>query len=417
MTTEKKQVGNVWLGILILVCCNPVQASGYAVFTHGAGALGEGLANTAHGSTPAVIFYNPALISRLEGTQVENGVTFIAPLHDFHSALGSPSAGTEHEVFFPGTFYLTHQHSEKISLGVGLFSPFGLGTEWPADWEGRYITTRSELLTVNLNPVISFELTPSTAFAVGLDFLLAEASLENKLNLSTLAQPDGNQKFSGHGFGLGFNLGFYSEWTPTVAFGASYRSEVGMDIDGDAEFELPDASLASIFPNTGASTDITFPQQLHVALAYSGIDRTTLEVGLRWEDWSSFNELRIELEQPVAGMSTSISPRDWHDTLTLTTGGRYRLNDRVALLAGFVWGEDPIPDETFDPTITDSNHYALTFGTEIGIHKHRLSLAYSFQKWADRTKNNEIGSVSGARANGKYESSSHFLALGFTYVF
>ena len=99
-----------------------------------------------------------------------------------------------------------------------------------------------------------------------------------------------------------------------------------------------------MFPNTDGQTEITFPHQVHAAVAYSGIDRLTLEVGVRWEGWSSFDELRIELEQPVNGVTTSVSPRDWHDTLTLTTGGRYQLSDQIALLAGFVWGEDPIPD-------------------------------------------------------------------------
>ena len=41
----------------------------------------------------------------------------------------------------------------------------------------------------------------------------------------------------------------------------------------------------------------------------------------------------------------------------------------------------------------------------------------------DRVKNNDVGAafsggaVPDARANGEYESSSHFLALSFTYVF
>ena len=113
-------------------------------------------------------------------------------------------------------------------------APFGLSTEWGAGWEGRYITTRSELRTLNFNPVASFQLTPSTSFAAGPDFLLVDATLENKLNFSALGLPDGNQKFSGNGFGVGSNLGLSSELTQTIAFGVSYRSEIEVDINGDA---------------------------------------------------------------------------------------------------------------------------------------------------------------------------------------
>ena len=30
---------------------------------------------------------------------------------------------------------------DKISVGFGVFNPFGLGNQWPDDWEGRYIAT------------------------------------------------------------------------------------------------------------------------------------------------------------------------------------------------------------------------------------------------------------------------------------
>ena len=193
--------------MLVFVVPGQLQGAGFAVFTQGAGALREGLATTAHGSSPEVIFYNPAIINRLDGTQIENGVTFITPMHDFHSNRVNTTADTKGEVFFLPTLYLTHKHNEKLSLGVGIFSPFGLSTEWGAGWEGRYITTRSELRTLNFNPVASFQLTPSTSFAAGPDFLLVDATLENKLKFSALGLPDGNQKFSGNGFGVGFNLG------------------------------------------------------------------------------------------------------------------------------------------------------------------------------------------------------------------
>ncbi len=117
--------------MLVFVVPGQLQGAGFAVFTQGAGALGEGLATAAHGGNPKVIFYNPALINRINGTQIENGVTFIAPMHAFHSNRVNTTAETEGEVF-PPTLYLTHKHNEKVSLGVGIFSPlrteYGVGS-------------------------------------------------------------------------------------------------------------------------------------------------------------------------------------------------------------------------------------------------------------------------------------------------
>jgi long-chain fatty acid transport protein len=54
-----------------------------------------------------------------------------------------------------------------VALGLGFFTPFGLGTDWPASWAGRYITTYSRLKTYNLNPVISLKLTKNFSIAGG----------------------------------------------------------------------------------------------------------------------------------------------------------------------------------------------------------------------------------------------------------
>lgn len=399
------------------------DASGFAVFVQGASALGEGLASTAHGNNPQVIFFNPALINRLPGTQFESGVTFVNPHHDFHSDATGQSDKTDSVLFFPATVYVTHQYSDKLSFGFGVFTPFGLGTKWDDDWEGRYIVTEAEMQSLNFNPVASYRLTPSVSLAAGVSALYVDASLENRLNLSTLGFSDGKQKFSGDGIDYGFNLGLYWALSDTRSFGATYRSGIDVHLEGDVKFNLPSASLAPTFPNASAETRIHFPAQLHVAFAYSGIERFVFEAGVRWENWSSYDELRFETGRDINGSNVTTRPTDWHDTLTLTMGGRYALNDNLRLLAGFVRGQDPIPGKTFEPAVTDSPHYALTVGSEYSLGRHQLGVAYAFQKWFDRNKANEIGaqfsggSVADARANGEYQSHSHFLAISFTYVF
>lgn len=403
--------------------CQQAQASGFAIFTHGATALGEGLATIAHGDNPNVLFFNPALMNQLKGTQLENGVTLIRPTREFTSGSTGATAKARSKVFFPGSFYLTHQYSDKLSAGIGVFNPFGLGSEWRADWDGRYIATKSEMTSFNINPAVSYRVSPGFSLAVGIDFLLVDASLQNRLNFSALGLADGNQRFDGDGTGFGFNLGLYKELNEDVSLGVSYRSEIDVDIKGDASFVLPSPALRSAFPNTSGRTDITFPQQLYAAIAYKGFDRLTLEAGIRWEGWSSYDQLAFTVDTAVNGATSIVSPKNWNDTLALTLGGRYRLKDGVYLLAGYTGGEDPIPNDTYDPVVTDSSFHAVTFGTELDYGRYKWAFAYSLQQWNDRNKANEVGgefsvgTVSDARANGEYEARSHFIAISFVYKF
>jgi long-chain fatty acid transport protein len=374
----------------------------------------------------AAVILNPYLPlwgAELDGTQVENGVTFVVPYHDFSSDSTGTSDKSDRVMFFPATFYLTHKYNQKLSAGLGIYTPFGLGTRWEEDWEGRYIVTEAELQSLNFNPAIAYQVTPTLSLAAGLDVLYIDAMLENKINFYALGFADGNQRVTGNGIGYGYNLGIYSPLTNDLAFGLTYRSGIDVDIEGNVKFKRPSPTLDASFPNSAIEVSIDFPQQVHAAFAYSGFEKMVIEAGVRWEDWSSYDELRFETAELVNGGTTSTRPTNWRDTYTLTLGGRYELNDKTRLLAGFVRGQDPIPNNTFEQSVLDSPHYALTFGSEHSLGKHNLAFAYAYQKWFDRSKRNNVGSqfsggsVPDARANGEYQSFKHFFAVSFTYVF
>lgn len=398
--------------------------SGFAIYTQGASALGQADAVIAHTDNPSSVFFNPALINKLEGTQVEGGTTMAFPSSEFKSDLTGNTFETEDDVFYPSTLFITHKFNEKISAGIGVFNSFGLGTDWGDDWEGRYIATDSEMQTYNINPVVSYQITPDIAFAVGVNFLQLDTTLKKKINLSGFGLPDAGQKFDGNGDGVGYNFGIVYDISEDISFGASYRSEIKVDINGDATFNLPDSSLGILFPNTRGNANLDLPQQAHVGICYKGFDPLTLETGLRWEGWSSFNELKINLDQSVAGSDTSVTQKDWEDTYSANIGAKYKLNDTFALLAGYLYSGNPVPDKTFDPIVPDANIHLLTIGTSIKYKKINIDLAYGYQRLEGRSKNNSLddspsdGLVNAATsANGEYDTDVHLIGISLTYRF
>src|ERR1039457_2613394 len=95
-------------------------ASGFGIFTQGAEALGRANAVVASGDGPSVLFFNPALMNRLPGTQMEVGTTLIFPQREFRDRNGTTSS-TRDEVFYPSTVYLTHAFNNTLSAGLGVF--------------------------------------------------------------------------------------------------------------------------------------------------------------------------------------------------------------------------------------------------------------------------------------------------------
>ncbi len=407
----------VTVSLLFIVLCPASIAfgSGFALFTQGASALGQGNAVVAHADDASAVFYNPALINGLTGTQVEVGTTIMSPSRTFTSYQNGATTEADNRLFFPSTLYITHAVTDNLSAGLGVFSPFGLGTKWGETWEGRYLSTNSELQTFTINPVVSYRVFPMLTLAAGVDILLLDSTLEKKKSLAIVGLPDAGQKFKGDGNGVGYNVGLLLDLPEGFSFGASYRSEVKVKVDGNATFTIPAGSppsVVALLQNSQGKADLTLPQQVLAGIAYKGLAPLTLEVGMRWEGWSSFDQLKIDL----ANGRSDVTPRNWKDVFSFNVGARYQLNSAVALLAGYLHGDSPVPDATFDPSIPDSVTDVYSLGSEVTCRKFKFALSYAYQVMHERSKVNSLGALAGA-ANGVYGSDIHMVGLSAGYAF
>lgn len=399
-----------WIALLLIFCPNNAHASGFGIFTQDAAALGKGNAQIAHADNPSAIFFNPGLLTGLEGTHIRVGTTLLFPERRFTSDLDGSRYKTRSQTFFPSTFYFSHKTDQGVALGLGFFSPFGLGTDWGRTWEGRYLATRSEMQTYNINPSIAFQATDRLSIGGGFNLLFLNTTLERNIPFAPL--PDGRQKFDGDGDGVGFNIGVLIDLPGDFSLGASYRSEISVDVDGDLTFRVPDPALDPFFPDTRASTSFDLPQIVHAAISYTGFKRTILEAGLRWEGWSSFKSL--ELRSPLLDIEEE---KNWKDTWAFNIGVEYQPSDMWILRAGYLYGQTPVPDKTFEPAIPDADAHLFTLGAGIRRGKFSFDLAYGYQLMEKRNKDNRVGEEFGLPANGRYESEIHMVGVSMGYKF
>lgn len=96
----------------------------------------------------------------------------------------------------------------------------------------------------------------------------------------------------------------------------------------------------------------------------------TFEVALRWEGWYFYEGLKIELDQPVAGSTTSITEKDWKGTYSANIGAKYQLTESVALLAGYLYGG----------TLYQIRHLNLLYQMPIHIFLPRTQKAPPFRQ-------------------------------------
>jgi long-chain fatty acid transport protein len=411
-----------FLAVLIFCLLVPsiALATGFAIYTQGATPLSEAVASTAHADDPSAVFFNPALISKLPGTQIQLGTTLIIPDREFVNLSGHKTKAKS-EAFFPSTLYVSHAVTDRFSVGFGIYNPFGLGTTWADNWEGRYIATKSKMTTFAFTPVAAVKVAPWITVAGGFTYLTLDATFERRVNFGPFGFSDGNQKLHGTGSGFGFNAGLLIEPTKDISLGITYLSKIHVDVEGDVNFALPNPALAALFPDTAARTSLDLPARAFAGIHFKQLYPFTFEIGTRWEGWSSFKELNVQLGQPIAGSTTSITPRDWHDTWTGLLGVRYQLNDSAALIGGYQYSGNAVPDHTFEPAIPDANSHYFSLGADIRMKSWKVGLGYGLQLLQKRTKNNSIGDPvtqdPALTANGTYRSTLHLIALSATYRF
>ncbi len=209
-----------------------------------------------------------------------------------------------------------------------------------------------------------------------------------------------------------------------INFGATYRSHVDVDVDGQARFAGVNPLLTGAIADTGGKTTIRLPAQATAGLAYFPTDRLTLEVGFRWEGWSSTEQLKVDLAQPVLGQSSETVPRNWQATRAYNIGMNYQMTESVSLNAGYLFGESAVPDETFEPMIPDTNAHLFTLGCDYFVDSWTISIAGGYEIHENKNKTNILGDPLGSMlppfipvdtANGKYASDIYLLGLSVGY--
>jgi long-chain fatty acid transport protein len=403
----------------------PAEApgAGFALIQQGTGAAAQGNAFVAEADDASAVYYNPAGLNQLKKTQVYLSTFINYPDRQYHGDLGDAKTRS---VFYPSSStYMVYPAHERVALGIGIFSPFGLGTDWPADWPGRYITTYSRLKTYTVNPVISLKLLDNLSIAGGVDFLWSDVRLRR--NLPVLAKPliDGKSDLTGTGSGIGANFGLLYEPLKGVKLGLSYRTQIYVHHVGQLDMSLP--SFVTGFPHSvEGSADITYPPSLTFGVSVNRLAPFTFDMDATWTGWSTYDGLNLKLSRyiPVSGYPAGaiFLRKKWHDAWALRFGANWQATPRVKLRAGYTFDMTPVPDSTFEPQVPDSNRHIFALGGDVKLGRFTMGLAYNFILNEGRHKDNTF-TINGiplpesAQVNGRYQSCTHSIGFGSSFQF
>ena len=408
--------------LVLLLTASTSHAAGFRLPEAGVKAMGMGFAFTAQADDPSAIYFNPAGLTQLEGSNLMLGVTYVKENGAEFSGtahLPGPSPETQKDLNFyiPNAYYTYTSKSLGMAFGIGIFAPFGLGQEYQNRDTSifRDQVTKIDLQTIVVNPTIAFDINEYLSFGAGIDYLWANVTYE-KTGVVPSGAPYGGPgqfytKLDGSADAWGYNFGVLVKPTKNVKIGLSYRSQFlvkAKDLDFSAS-SLVGTANGLIFPmgTTKATATLGLPATAAVGISYT-YNRLTFELDGDWTFWHSYSALNIDNKSVPT--YTKHQPKNWKDVCALRTGVEYRVTDPLALRAGFVYDPTPAPGSTMGPELPDSTRLNYMLGAGYKVGRWTIDLAGMYIDKKDRTENN-------AQFNGTWKGDAWLAGLDIGYKF
>ena len=426
---ETKTLRMLVLAGLLLVASVPAQASGFLIFEQGTKAMGMAGAFTAQADDPSALFHNAGGIAFQNKRDFYLGGTLVTGQADFTGAAPFPGPGvteqTEKLQELVPHFYWVEKINERVTFGLGLNAPFGLAVEWKNknEFTGRFVSTRSALTAIDLNPTIGWKATDN--FGIGLGVIARFSDIE-LMNHQTAGPPLLPATFEvaksklegGRDQGYGFNLGILHKYNNSFHWGFQYRSKMNIDYGGELHLEqimtgIPpiDGGVGAILPFGQAipgKTAIEFPDIASLGLGFAISASSWLELDINWTGWSSFDVLVVEIDNPFLGDLEL--HQDWSDSWQYRIGLRWNSSEKSQWRIGYIYDESPQPEHTVSPVLPDSNRNDFTFGYGFMGEKFNIDLALMYVKFDERTV-----TESDVFYFGTYEQDAWLIAASFGF--
>jgi long-chain fatty acid transport protein len=406
------------------------------------------------------LYFNPAGMTRLPGTQVSAGAQAVITQAKFKTttatraaALGASSLGTG-DGGDAGTasvvphLYATHQLNDRTWLGFALNVPFGLSTEYDDGWVGRYHALKSEVLTINLNPSIAFKVSDRLSLGIGVSAQYIDAELSNAIDfgaINVLPPPsglgggipgvgpgtaDGKVVLKGDDWGFGWNVGALFELSDRTRIGAHYRSEVEQNLEGTADFSgaiqqtVSDAIFGGtgqrVLADTGVKSAVDLPASFSLSVFHQLSSEWSVMADYTWTGWSSLKELRFDFANDQADGVTTLN---WGDSSRYSIGAAYApVSSPWVFRAGVALDETPIPNaESRTPRIPGEDRLWVTLGTSYRP-SDKLSIDFGYAHlFVDDPKINKSAGAPGdedflrGSLQGSYDASTDIVSAQLQY--
>lgn len=386
---------------LALAFSSAASAAAFQLWEQNASGLGVAYAGSAAVADNAgTVFFNPAGLVQLTGIQLSAGISGVGPSYRFANQgstgalLGSGNGGDAGGWSAVPNLYLAARLAPNWSLGFGISTPFGLATEYDANWIGRVQALKSDIRTVNYNPSLAYRVNDKVALGFGLNYQRLDAEL-------TSYTPLGLYRVTGDDGAWGWNAGALFTLSPAMRLGLSYRSAIDYRLTGTRSLGASSAA---------ATADVKLPDTFILSVWQQLSDRWEAMGDWSYTRWSTLDQLQVR-----GSFGTDVEPFNYGNSWRIAWGSAYKATDSVKLKFGIAYDRTPVQDGYRTARVPDNDRLWFSLGGRwnggaYGVVDLGYSYIYVRDPGIDQSK-------LGTTLRGQYDAGAHVLGVQYSVGF
>ena len=399
-------------------------AAGYQLQEYTVTGLGRAMAGAGiMGDDYSAVAFNPAGMGMTEKSGVQAGLIGV-DLRSHVKGKVTTGMGVKEGRDFTHIFRLLphlfgqYKLNDRATFGMGLYTPFGLATDYRNNWYATAQGQYSGITVVNLTPAMSYKLADKVTLGLGVNLQYAQAHLTG----GTVDGGYTNMK-NADDTNVGYIVGLTFEPWKTTRLGVSYRSKVHHKLHGENHGRKGATALSAMIDGTHkVHADITTPETVIFSAAQDLGKKWTISGTARWTKWSRFRDLDIYQDNVTAltGAPLSHTHENWKNTWFYAIGADYKYCKNLTFRFGTAYDETAIKNST-DRTvrIPDERRIWASVGATYQKDNWQVDVGYAhlFVRRAAARATTGSDPRSAVRSDAIYHTQSNILGVQFQYKF
>lgn len=346
-------------------------AEGYQINTLSAKQLGMGHTGTALKLGSESMIFNPGALGFSDRTiDISGSITGIKAVAT--ATYKGNDYRTENGLSTPMSVNVAFKIFNNLQAGVSFYTPYGSSINWTNDWPGAELNQKVNLKVYNIQPTVSWRITPKLSVGVGMMLAWGSVDLNKALvsgntfdkfagsmgihsNLGDAAAASVNLKGTSQ-VSLGANIGVLYDIDKRWTVGANFRTKMGMKVEAGVAHvnyanETSKVALEktlSLINEANFKSEMPCPYVINAGVSYKPIERLTLAADLQYTGWKTYKQLDIEFPDHLAAFNQNI-PKKYKNAFAYHIGAQYAVTDRTDLRLGLMVDTSPVNKDHYNP--------------------------------------------------------------------